>query len=66
MEDKGYSVGKCKLIAKTPKAILVKTIDFEDKWIPEYAIHEDSELWVEKCVGDIGELVIKKSWLDNL
>lgn len=64
--DSPVSMGKCKIIAKTSKAILFSTPDFGDKWIPEFAIHYDSDLYINKAIGEEGELIINESWLDKI
>lgn len=60
------SMGNVKVRRETPKAILV---DFGGKteWIPQSAVHDDSEAWK---FGDVGKLVVftwfarKKGWVD--
>jgi hypothetical protein len=45
----------------TAQALLV-SVDGEDYWLPQSAIHEDSEVWK---AGDEGELVISQWWAEK-
>lgn len=66
MNEESISMGRCRLLKKSEKAIYVETPDFGYKWIPNSVIHADSDLY-EKCrIGDEMELKIKESWLSKL
>lgn len=53
------SLGKCKAIAETPKALRVQTPDYEEIWLPKSQIDDDSEVWE---MDDEGNLVIS-DWI---
>jgi hypothetical protein len=64
--DLPVSMGNVKVRRETEKAILVD-IGGQEIWIPQSAVHDDSEAWK---YGDCGKLVVctwfarKKGWVD--
>jgi hypothetical protein len=66
MEEESISMGMCRLLKKSEKAVYVDTPDFGYKWIPNQVIHVDSDLYEKRKVGYEGELKIKESWLSKL
>ena len=53
------SLGKAKVLTTTQKAIRVRLLEETGPhyvlWIPQSAVHDDSEVWK---MGDVGELVV--------
>lgn len=56
MSNKGVSLGVCRIKWVTPKAIKVATKDYGELWIPQSAVHADSEIWDK--VESEGNLVV--------
>lgn len=52
--DLPVSMGQAKVTKETPKAILVE-IGSKEIWVPQKAVHDDSEIWKQ---GDKGKLVV--------
>ncbi len=61
------SMGTVRVTRETPKAILVVFAGGKEEWIPQSAVHDDSEAWKQ---GDTGKLVVmqwyaaKNGWAD--
>ena len=51
----GYDRAEGEVIRETEKAILFRTDDGEEYWIPKSQIHDNSEVWK---AGDVGMIVV--------
>lgn len=56
------SLGNVTCTRMTPKAILVVMMGGKEEWIPQRAVHENSEVWRQ---GMVGKLVVA-SWFARL
>lgn len=63
--DEPIELGEVELITKTERAIRVYFIgdSYPDMWIPENAIHDNSDIWKGVKIGKIGKLVVFKWWV---
>lgn len=52
----------CECIHETPKAILVRFEDKTERWIPKWAIHDDSDVYK---LGTDGNLVIDDRFAES-
>jgi hypothetical protein len=69
-----FTIGQAKVVASTPKAIMVAFEDFADDidpvqipdtdafWIPVSVVHDDSECWDS---GTEGTLIVKSWWAEK-
>lgn len=58
-----FEIENARCIHDTGKAILVEAPDFDEpEWIPQYAVHEDSEVYK---LGTEGTLVVNESWAEK-
>jgi hypothetical protein len=59
------SMGSARCTRETPKAILVLLKNGTEHWVPQAAVHDDSEVWKQ---GDAGKLIVmawfarKRGW----
>jgi hypothetical protein len=54
--------GECEGIHDTGKALLIRTPEHGEIWVPQSCIHEDSEVY-EK--GGTGKLIVKLSFAEE-
>jgi hypothetical protein len=56
-ESPGVSMGGATCTRETAKAILVVMTGGKEEWIPQKAVHDDSEVWRK---GQAGKLVVAR------
>lgn len=62
--EEDLTLEHAKIVQATPRAVLVESDELAELgesplWIPQVAIHDDSEIWRK---GDVGSLTIKGWW----
>lgn len=58
--DDTFSVNDAAVIRDSGKALLFKTDDLGEVWVPKSVIHDDSEVW--EMGQDPGTLVVQGWW----
>lgn len=61
--DDATSLGQCRVLRETDKAVLVQTEAGDEVWIPKSVVHDDSEIY--DGGSETGELVVKAWWAEK-